>query len=160
MGGIGVGLIVSKRSRTLRHIARVLTDPTGLQAAGGSGGGGPCFDFDKFANEVEQNRSSTATDLAALATAGAIGTMPKTPGELRGLGVPTSELNPYTSQLSRWSGRLGMRELRTFGRTAGGVALSTAATVALVVDGFYNWYVIGKAAANATSSGGNCGCGS
>jgi uncharacterized protein RhaS with RHS repeats len=137
------------------------TDPTGLQAAGGGGGGGgPCFDFNKFADQVEQNRSSTAADLAALGSAGAIGTMPKTPGELRGLGVPTSELNPYTSQLSRWSSRLGMRELRTFGRTAAGVALSTAATAALIGDGFYNWGVIGKAAWDATSSGGSCGCGS
>lgn len=137
------------------------TDPTGLQVAGGSGGGsGPCFDFDKFVSQVEENRSSTAAALAALAGAGAAGTMPKTPGGLRGLGVPKSELNPYTSQMSRWSSRLGMRELRTFGRTAGGVALGAAATGALVFDGFYNWGVIGKAAIDATSSGGSCGCGS
>ena len=139
-----------------------LTDPTGLQAAGGGSGGssGPCFDFGKFADQVEKNRSSTAADLAALGSAGAVGTMPKTPGELRGLGVPSSELNPYTSQLSRFSSRLGVRELRTFGRTVGGMALSTAATAALVFDGFYNWGVIGKAAWDATSSGGSCGCGS
>lgn len=138
-----------------------LTDPTGLQAAGGGGGGsGPCFDFNKFADQVEQNRSSTAADLAALAGAEAVGTMPKTPGELRGLGVPKSELNPYTSQLSRWSSRLDARGLRLLGRTAGGVALGAVATGALVFDGFYNWGVIGKAAWDATSSGGNCGCGS
>ncbi|MBO9689390.1 MAG: RHS repeat protein [Mitsuaria chitosanitabida] len=139
-----------------------LTDPTGLQTAGGGSGGssGPCFDFDKFADQVEKNRSSTAADLAAIGSAGAVGTMPKTPGELRGLGVPSSELNPYTSQLSRFSSRLGVRELRTFGRTVGGMALSTAATAALVFDGFYNWGVIGKAAWDATSSGGSCGCGS
>ena len=136
-----------------------LTDPTGLQAAGG-GGSGPCFDFNKFADQVEQNRSSTAADLAALAGAEAVGTMPKTPGELRGLGVPKSELNPYTSQLSRWSSRLDARGLRLLGRTAGGVALGAVATGALVFDGFYNWGVIGKAAWDATSSGGNCGCGS
>jgi hypothetical protein len=137
-------------------------DPNGLQASGGGGGGGsgPCFDFDQFARQVEENRSSTAADLAALVSAGAVGTMPKTPGELRGLGVPKGELNPYTSQMSRWSSRLGVRELRTFGRTAGGVALGAAATGALVFDGFYNWGVIGKAAWDATSSGGSCGCGS
>lgn len=136
-------------------------DPNGLQASGGGGGSsGPCFDFDKFASQVEQNRSSTAADLAALAGAEAVGTMPKTPGELRGLGVPKSELNPYTSQMSRWSSRLGMRELRVLGRTAGGVALGAVATGALIFDGFYNWGVIGKAAWNATSSGGSCGCGS
>jgi len=52
----------------------------------------------------------------------AFGTMPKTPDELRGLGVATSELNPYTSQLSRWSRRFGTRALRELGRTAAGVA--------------------------------------
>lgn len=121
---------------------------------------GPCFDFDKFAKQVEENRSSTAVDLAALGGAEAVGTMPKTPGELRGLGVSKSELNPYTGQLSRWSSRLGVRELRTLGRTAGGMALGTVATGALILDGFYNWGVIGKAAWDATSSGGSCGCGS
>ncbi|MEH6437361.1 RHS repeat-associated core domain-containing protein [Massilia sp. DD77] len=136
-------------------------DPNGLQASGGGGGGSsPCFDFDQFARQVEENRSSTAANLAVLVSAGAVGTMPKTPGELRGLGVPKGELNPYTSQMSRWSSRLGIRELRTFGRTAGGVALGATATGALVLDGFYNWGVIGKAAWDATSSGGSCGCGS
>jgi RHS repeat-associated protein len=125
-----------------------------------------CFDFDKFANQVEQNRSGTAADLAALGAAGAVGTMPKTPGELRGLGVAKSDLNPYTSQLSRWAGRVDARDLRVLGRTAAGVAVSTAATATLVLDGFYNWGVIGKAAWDATasesssssSSGGSCGC--
>lgn len=137
-------------------------DPHGLQASGGDGGlgSGPCFDFNQFTNQIEENRSSTAADLAALTATGAVGTMPKTPSELRGLGVPKSELNPYTSQMSRWSSRLGMRELRVIGRTAGGVALGATATGALIFDGFYNWGVIGKAAWDATSSGGNCGCGS
>jgi hypothetical protein len=133
-------------------------DPTGLQAVGAEGGSGLCFDFEKFANLVEQNRSNTAARLVALGSAGALGTMPKTPGELRGLGVPARELNAYTSQLSRWSSRLGMRELRTFGRTAGGVAISTAATAALIFDGFYDWGVIGKAAIDATSTEGDCRC--
>ena len=139
-----------------------MTDPLGLQASGSGGGGGsgPCFDFNKFADQVEQNRSSTASDLAALAGAEAVGTMPKTPDELRGLGVPKSELNPYTGQMSRWSSRFGVRGLRELGRTAGGVALGAVATGALIFDGFYNWGVIGKAAWDATSSGGSCGCGS
>ncbi len=133
-------------------------DPNGLQASGGGGGGsGPCldFDFDKFANQIEQNRSSTATDLAALGSAFAVGTMPKTPSELRGFGLSKEQMNPWTSQLSRWSSRLGTRELREIGRTVAGKAVSATATAALVVDGLYNWYVIGKAAIDATSS---CGC--
>ncbi|WGG52878.1 RHS repeat-associated core domain-containing protein [Rugamonas sp. DEMB1] len=116
-------------------------DPTGLLS----------FDFNKFAAQIEANRSDTA-NLAALVAAGSIGTMPKTPAELRGLGVPKSELNPYTSELSRWSSRLGERGLRDFGRTAFGKALSRSATAGLIVDGFYNWFVIGKAAWDATST--------
>jgi hypothetical protein len=113
---------------------------------------GPRIDFDQFANQVKENRCGAAADLVALVSAGAVGTMSKTPGELRGLGGPKGELNFYTSQMSRWSSRLGVRELRKLGR---GVALGAAATVALVFEGFYNWYVIGKAAVDATSS---CGC--
>ncbi len=118
-----------------------------------------CFEFNKFANQIEENRSSTAANLAALGGAFTVGTMSKTPGELRGLGVPRSELNPYTSQMSRWAGRTDMRGLRDFGRTALGQGVSVAATAALVFDGFYNWGVIGKAAWDATSSEQNCGCG-
>ena len=118
-----------------------------------------CFDFNKFASQVEENRSSTAANFAALAGAGAVGTMPKTSGELRGLGVPRSELNPYTSQMSRWAGRFDMRGLRDFGRTALGQGVSVAATAGLVFDGFYNWGVVGKAAWDATSSEQSCGCG-
>jgi RHS repeat-associated protein len=125
------------------------TNVTAIQI--GMGGSGLSFDFGKFTDQIERNRSDTAADLGVLGSAGAVGTMPKTPGELRGLGAPTSELNPYTSQLSRWSGRLGVRELRTFGRTGTGIALSTAATAGLIFDGFYNWGVIGKAAWDATS---------
>lgn len=116
-------------------------DPTGLLS----------FDFDKFVKQVEANRSNTA-DFIVLAAAGAVGTMPKTPDELRGLGVPKSQLNPYTSQLSRWSSRLGERGLREFGRKALGRVVSATATAGLIVDGLYNWAVIGKAAWDATSS--------
>ncbi len=118
-----------------------------------------CFNFEQFVNQVEENRSSAAASLGALVAAGSVGTMPKTSGELRGLGVPKGELNPYTSQLSRWASRLGTRVFRDFGRTVGGQALSSAATAALVFDGFYNWGVIGQAAWDATSSEQDCGCG-
>lgn len=117
-----------------------------------------CFDFDKFADQIEENRSGTTADLAALIGAGAVGTMPKIPSELRGLGVPKEQLNPYTSQLSRWSSRLNTRALRTFGRTAVGGAISVAATGALIFDGFYNLGVIGKAAVDATSGEADCEC--
>lgn len=134
----------------------IYVDPEGLA----------CFDFNKFANQIRDNRSSTATNLAALGTALAVGTMPKVSSELRGFGVSKDKLNPYTSQLSRWNGRLNQytdysgRGLREFGRTLGGISLGAAATGALVVDGFYNWAVIIDAAWDATSAEGdsNCGC--
>ncbi|WP_159436043.1 NHL domain-containing protein [Microbulbifer donghaiensis] len=122
-------------------------DPTGLL----------CFDFGKFADQIEKNRLDLIATLGTLVTAEAIGTMPKTPGELRGLGVPKGQLNPYTGQLSRWSGRLGTRVLREAGRAALGVAAGTVATGALIFEGFYDWGVIGKAAWDNTSSG-DCEC--
>lgn len=75
--------------------------------------------------------------------------MPKTPSELRGLGVPKSELNPITSQLSRWSDRLDTRWMRDMGRTTGGRLASGAATLGVVFEGFYDIGVIGKAAWDA-----------
>lgn len=81
----------------------------------------------------------------------AVGTMPKVPGELRGLGVPKGDLNPFTSQLSRWSGRLEVIVLRDLGRTALGVAVRAAADAAVVFEGFYDWGVIGQAAWDSTS---------
>ncbi len=122
-------------------------DPTGLL----------CFDFDQFADEIEKNRFDLGATAATLGTTLGIGTMPKTPSELRGFG-PRSQLNPYTSQLSRNSTRLGRRALREFGRTTAGVALSTTVTAALVFEGFYDLSVIGQAAINATSSEDDCGC--
>ena len=121
-------------------------DPTGLW----------CFNADKFGKQIEENRFDLGATAGTLATTLGIGTMPKVASELRGLGLATEDLNPITSQLSRWAGRLGFRALREFGRTTAGVALSTAATAALVFEGFYDWGVIGKAAWDATSSG--CGC--
>jgi RHS repeat-associated protein len=122
-------------------------DPTGLL----------CFNFDQFANDIEQNRFDLGATAATLGLTLGIGTMPKVPSELRGLGVAQSDLNPYTSQLSRLAGRLGIRGLRDIGRTTAGVAASTAATLATVFEGFYDLSVEAQAAVNATSSG-DCGC--
>jgi RHS repeat-associated protein len=130
-------------------------DPLGLEYGGGFNDFSDiCFDFATFANEIEENRTSHAANLAALFAAGAIGSMPKIPEEMRALG---GRPNPYTSQLSRLSSRLGIRELREFGRTTLGIGLSGTATAALVVDGAINWGVILGAAASATS-GGSCTC--
>ena len=115
-----------------------------------------CFDFDKFANQIRDNRFNMEATLGTLAATLGVGTMPKTPSELRGFG-PKSQLNPYTSQLSRWSGRLETRTLRELGRTATGMAVSTAATGALVFEGFYDWGVIIQAGYDATSSD-DCNC--
>ena len=82
--------------------------------------------------------------------------MPKTASEMRALG-PRSEINPITSQLSRWSGRFGTRTLRIAGRTAAGVAAGAVATAAVVGEGFYDIGVMGKAAVDATSNS-DCGC--
>lgn len=121
-------------------------DPDGLM----------CFYFDKFANQVRDNRANSVLTLGSLFAAEAVGTMPKTASEMRALG-PRSEINPITNQLSRWSGRFGTRALRVAGRTAAGMAASAVATAAVVGEGFYDIGVIGKAAVNATSAD-DCGC--
>jgi hypothetical protein len=82
--------------------------------------------------------------------------MSKVPDELRGFG-PSSELNPYTGQLSRWAGRLDLPILRTIGRTAAGIASGAIATGATIFEGFYDLSVEAQAAINATSSD-DCGC--
>jgi RHS repeat-associated protein len=110
-----------------------------------------CFYFNKFVNQIEQNRADSALTLGSLVMELSVGTMPKTTAELRGFGVPKTKLNPYTSQLSRWSGRLGIRALRLAGRTTAGIIAGTVATVSVVLEGFYDWGVIGKAAWDATS---------
>jgi RHS repeat-associated protein len=109
------------------------------------------FDFNQFADQVEENRFDLWATLGTLGAAEAIGTMPKTPFELRGLGIPKSELNPYTSQLSRWSERFDTRWMRDIGRTRPGILVSGAATVGVVFEGFYDISVIGRAAWDATS---------
>jgi len=122
-------------------------DPTGLL----------CFNFDQFASDIEQNRFDLGDTAATLGLTLGIGTMPNVPSELRALGLPQSEINPYTSQLSRWAGRLGIPGLRAIGRTAAGIAASAAATAATVFEGFYDLSVEAQAAVNATSSS-DCGC--
>lgn len=124
------------------------TDPLGLM----------CFDFDRFTNQIEQNRADSALTLGSLLTTEAIGTMPKTSSEMRAFGTPKGEINPWTSQLSRWSGRFNTRALRVIGRTPTIIAASTVATASVVAEGIYDWVVIGKAAWDATSSG-DCDCG-
>jgi RHS repeat-associated protein len=119
----------------------MLVDPSGLLS----------FNFDQFARQVKVNRFDLSTTLGTLIATEAVGTMPKTPSELRGFGVPKSELNPYTSQLSRWSSRFDTRVLREIGRTSTGIAIGAAATGAIVFEGFYDWGVIGKAVWDATS---------
>jgi hypothetical protein len=109
------------------------------------------FNFDKFAKDVADNRFDLGATLSTLAADLSVGTMPKVPSELRGLGVPKSELNPYTSQLSRWSGRFGTRVFREIGRSAIGVVVGTVATAAVVFEGFYDLSVIVQAASKATS---------
>jgi RHS repeat-associated protein len=115
-----------------------------------------CFNFDDFARQVEQERFDVAATLTTLVGVEAFGTLPKGRSELRGLGVPKTELNPITSQLSRWSSRIGIRALRDLGRSAAGAALSTVATAGLVFEGFYDWTVIIRSAIGATVI--DCGC--
>jgi hypothetical protein len=83
--------------------------------------------------------------------------MPKTAAELRGLGIAKTAMNPYTSQLSRWSGRLGTRSLRLIGRTSAGVTAGAIATGATIFEGFYDLSIEGQAAAFATKTKA-CGC--
>ncbi|MBU2840925.1 RHS repeat-associated core domain-containing protein [Acidithiobacillus thiooxidans] len=124
-----------------------------------------CFNFSEFAKQIKQNRFDLATLLSMLISTGSIGTMPKIPSELRGLGKPKEELNPLTSQLSRWSGRLyrwsgrsGFLLLRKeIGRANVGKLASGLATGGLIFEGFYDWGVIGEAAWDATSFD-DCGC--
>jgi hypothetical protein len=82
--------------------------------------------------------------------------MPKVPSELRGLGVPPEQLNPYTGQLSRLSQRLNMPVLRVAGRTTACIIAGATATAATVFEGFYDLTIEAEAAINATSS--DCGC--
>lgn len=109
------------------------------------------FDFEQFAEEVRQNRLDNALALGGLAATLSVGTIPKRPSELRGLGVPKEALNPTTGQLSRWAKRLGVRSLRIAGRTAVGIGVGAVATGTLVFEGFYDWGVIGRAAWRAAT---------
>ena len=117
------------------------TDPLGLVS----------FDTQKFADLIEERRFNLPAVLGTAGSTLGFGTMPKVPSELRGFGVPKGQLNPYTSQLSRWSGRFGGRTLRDLGRTVGGKALGVASTGLLIFEGFYDWGVIIRAAWDATT---------
>ena len=120
-----------------------------------------CFDFDKWDNYVRDNRFDLNSTLSTLLTDFGVGTMPKTPYEMMHR-VPegTGKINPYTSQLSRWAGRLRragmidyklMRNIRDFGRTRAMLGVSGIATGALIAEGFYDWYILGKGAWESTS---------
>jgi RHS repeat-associated protein len=115
------------------------------------------FDYDVFADYVRDNAIDPSIAVSTLATTLGIGTMPKTAAELRGLGIAKAAMNPYTSQLSRWSGRLGTRSLRLIGRTGAGVAAGAIATGATIFEGFYDLSIEGQAAAFATKTK-VCGC--
>lgn len=117
-----------------------------------------CFDFYKFTKFIEENRIDLEATLATLGVTFGAGTMPKTPAELRGLGVPRSQLNPYTGQPSRWAGRTGVRGFREFGRSTGGRALGAAALASLIFVGFYDLSIEVQAGINATSLSESCGC--
>jgi RHS repeat-associated protein len=151
------------------------TDPLGLEGIGywtfapgpqrdaferNAARGAWCFDYDALANQVRDNRASHALTLGSLIAMEAVGTMPKRPHELRGLGTPASQLEPHTGQLSRWSSRFGVRALRTAGRTVVGVWAGAIATGLVVGEGFYDIGVIGKAVYDTTSNPQeDCGCG-
>jgi uncharacterized protein RhaS with RHS repeats len=137
----GYNLYQYARNNPLKYV-----DPMGTTSRSRAWG----FNFNQFANEIRDRRFDTRAVLGTLATTLGVGTMPKIRRELRGFG-PRSRLNPYTSQLSRWSSRFGTRALREGGRTAGGIALGAAATGLLIFEGFYDWGVIGRAAYNATT---------
>ncbi|WP_369928794.1 RHS repeat-associated core domain-containing protein [Xanthomonas sp. NCPPB 2632] len=115
------------------------------------------FDYDAFADYVRDNAIDPSIAVSTLATTLGIGTMPKTAAELRGLGIAKTAMNPYTSQLSRWSGRFGTRSLRLIGRTGAGVAAGAIATGATIFEGFYDLSIEGQAAAFATKTK-VCGC--
>ena len=116
-----------------------------------------CFDFNKFAQEIEQNRLKNKYTLAALLSALGFGAMPKTSEELRSLGQPKGEINPWTGQLSRWNARINdyqgnkdFRGLREFGRTPVGMNVSGAAILGVIAEGFYDLGTILNAAFDAT----------
>ena len=119
--------------------------------------GSLCFSFDKFTDYIRENRLDLYVVLATLSSEFKVGTMLKTPHELRRFWVPKSQLNPCTSQISRWSSRLGSRALREWGCTGQGMAAGAVTTSAVVFEGFYDWTIIVQALEQAHSPE-NCSC--
>lgn len=111
----------------------------------------PSFNFNQFANEVRDNRFDLSATLGTLTYTLGFGTMPKTAEELRGFSVPKDKLNPWTNQLSRLTERTGDRTFREFGRTGARKLFGGLSTGLTVVEGFYDWWIIGRAAVNATT---------
>ncbi len=116
--------------------------------------------YNQFANEIRLNRSNNATNLATLASAAAFGAMPKTAKELKGV-RHNKKVSRFTNQLSRLQFRLNrynkgskQRAIRELARMTRVRAETTFITATLVIDGFYNWAVIAKAAYNAFDSEG------
>ena len=113
----------------------------------------------KLADYVEKNRFDSGAVLGSLVATLGFGTMPKTPSELRGLGVRKDQLNPYTSQPSRWAARTGNRSLREFGRSPGGQGLGVASIGTLIFEGFYDLTIEVQGAYQAIDDGpSECGC--
>lgn len=113
----------------------------------------------KLADYVEKNRLDSRAVLGSLAATLGFGTMPKTPSELRGLGVRKDQLNPYTSQPSRWAARTGNRSFREFGRSPGGQGLGVGSTATLIFEGFYDLTIEFQGAFQAIDDGpSECGC--
>ena len=116
------------------------------------------FNFDQFADEIEENRLDNEYTLAILFTAFGVGSMPKSDSELRSLGQKKSEINPWTGQLSRWNGRINdyqgnkdYKKLRNFGRTQMGKNIGGATLLLLIFEGYYDLGVMGKSAWDATT---------
>jgi hypothetical protein len=118
--------------------------------------------LDQVASCVEQERFDLEAVAATLVSTLAVGTMYKTPAELRGLGITKGDMNKITNQLSRWSGRLNrltgtkaFAVLRRMGRNPAMVRISGAATGLMYFEGMYDWGVLARCGVICSTS--NCG---
>ncbi|HYR21483.1 MAG TPA: RHS repeat-associated core domain-containing protein [Chthoniobacterales bacterium] len=100
--------------------------------------------LDCLANCIEKERFDLIAVLGSAAGTFGFGTMPKTAAEAaRSTAFGTPKNPEFTSQLSRWAGRLGGRPgnwgwLRDFGRSSLGRTAGVAATGSLIFEGFYD----------------------